>query len=168
MDMNIFEFAMEKEKLSENLYRTLASKATNKGLKNICGMLAEEEKNHYRIVERMSRNAPSEVKESSIPDAAIDIFKKMRQSTEKFDLDISQLQLYQKARDIEKESQSFYLEQAEQIEDAKQKEIFRKLAAEEHKHYVLLQNICDFIAKPQTFLENAEFNHIKDYVEGVF
>ena len=166
--MNIFEFAMEKEKLSENQYRMLSAKATNKGLKNICNMLAEEEKNHYGIVERMNRNAPSEVKESSIPDAAIDIFKKMRQSTENFDLDISQLQLYQKARDVEKESKSFYLEQAEQSKNAQQKEIFSKLAAEEHKHYILLQNICDFIAKPQTFLENAEFNHIKDYVEGVF
>ena len=166
--MNVYEFAMEKEKLSENHYRTLASKTTNKGLKKICSMLAEEEKAHYRIVEQMSRNVPSEVKESPIPDEAIDIFKKMRQSTENFDLDISQLQLYQKARDIEKESKSFYLEQAEKVDDAQQQEIFRKLAGEEHKHYVLLQNICDFIAKPQTFLENAEFNHIKDYAEGVF
>lgn len=166
--MNIFELAMEKEKLSENQYRALSAKATNKGLKNICSMLAEEEKNHHRIIERMSRNAPSEVKESSIPDDAIDIFKKMRRSTENLDLDTSQLQLYQKARDVEKESKSFYLEQAEQSKNEQHKEIFRKLAAEEHKHYVLLQNICEFIAKPQTFLENAEFNHIKDYVEGVF
>jgi rubrerythrin len=166
--MNVYEFAMEKEIQSENFYRTLATKATNTGLKKICSMLADEEKAHYRIVEQMSRNAPSEVKESPIPNEAINIFKKMSRSTENFDFDTGQLQLYQKARDNEQESKSFYLEQAEKIDDIRQKEIFRKLAGEEHKHYVLLQNICDFIAKPQTFLENAEFNHINDYVEGVF
>ena len=27
----------------------------------------------------------------------------------------------------------------------------------------LLENMLDFISRPQTWLENAEFNHLEDY-----
>lgn len=165
--MNVFELALQKEKSSEELYRLLSTQAPDDGLKKICEMLADEEAAHCEVIEQMSKNVPAEVRTTSLPEDAIDIFSKMRDSADSFDFDITQLQLYEKARDIEKESERFYLEQSGQSGEPV-KEVFKKLAAEEHKHYVLLQNICDFVARPQTFLENAEFNHIKDYVEGIF
>jgi rubrerythrin len=166
--MNIFEFAMEKEKFSEDYYRQLAEKTRNAGLRNICNMLAEEESKHYKIVEQMSRDIPAKVAQSPILGEAKRMFEKMRQSAKRFNMDVSELQLYKKARDIEQQSRQFYIEKAEEIEDRFQKEIFRKLADEEKKHFVLLENICDFVAKPQSYLENAEFHHIDDYVEGIF
>ena len=39
-DMNIFEFAMEKEKYSEDYYRQLADKSNNKGPETVFNMLA--------------------------------------------------------------------------------------------------------------------------------
>jgi rubrerythrin len=165
--MTVFEFALEKEKSSEELYRRLSEKATNKGLKRICDMLADEENSHCKVIEEMRKNAPAQVKSTTIPNEAVHIFIGMHDSAERFDFDVTELQLYQKARDMEKESEIFYHRQAKAAGEAL-RGIFRKLSAEEHKHYVLLQNICDFVAKPQTFLENAEFNHIKDYAEGVF
>jgi rubrerythrin len=158
---------MEKEKLSEEYYRQLAEKTSHKGLKNICNMLAVEERNHYKIVEQMSRKVPAKVAQTPLLSDAGKIFKKMRQSAEKFNFNISELELYQKARDIEEESRKFYLEKSEQVEDARQKRIFKKLADEEQKHFFLLEQICDFIARPQWFLENAEMYRFDDYVDGV-
>ena len=166
--MNIFQFAMEKEKFSENYYRQLAEKTTHKGLEKICNMLADEESRHYKIVEQMSQKISADVAKTSILHDAKETFEKMRESTETFNFNVSELELYQKARDIEKESRRFYLEKSEQVEDTAQKEIFEKLANEEQKHFVLLEKICDFIARPQWFLENAEMYHFDDYVEGVF
>jgi len=166
--MDIFQFAMEKEKLSEGYYRRLAEKTGSTGLRNICNMLADEESRHYRIVEQMSRQIPAEVSKTPILGNAKKIFEKMGESAEKFNLDISELGLYQKAKDIERQSRQFYLEKAGEIDDTCQKGIFKKLANEEQKHFILLENICDFVAKPQTFLENAEFHHLEDYVEGIF
>jgi rubrerythrin len=40
--MDIFKFAMEKEKFSEDYYRQLSSKTSNKGLSNILTMLTEK------------------------------------------------------------------------------------------------------------------------------
>jgi len=45
---------------------------------------------------------------------------------------------------------------------------YRELAGEEQKRFILLESICDSVAKPESYLEDAEFYHLDDYVEGVF
>ena len=165
--MDIFEFAMEMEKTSEDYYRQISQKTANTGLRNILTMLADEEKKHFKIVQRMKQQTPQTITETDVLGNARAIFKKMRESAESFSLDVSELQLYEKARDIEKKSRRFYLEKAEEVADASHREIFKTLAAEEQKHLALLQGICDFVARPQWFLENAEIYHFDDYVDGV-
>jgi len=165
--MDIFKFAMEKEKFSEDYYRQLSKKTNNEGLSNILTMLAEEERKHFNVVQQMQQQKPQKKTETDVLGNAREIFEKMRQSTEKFSFDISELELYEKARDIEKESRQFYLEKSNEVTDPSHKEIFRKLADEEQKHFALVQRICDFVAKPQWFLENAEMYRFDDYANGV-
>lgn len=165
--MNIFEFAIEKEKFSEHYYRELAEKTTNKGLKNICLMLAQEEAWHFKIIKDMQKKDAGIPVETQILTNAKKVFESMRQAAEKFNFDISELELYQKARDIETQSKEYYLEKAEEVEDEKQQKIFLKLADEEQKHYFIIDNICDFIAQPAWFLENAEMYRFDDYDGGV-
>ena len=166
--MDIFEFAMSKEKQSEQTYRNLADKADHAGLKNILTMLADEEVKHCRTVERMRTETPEEVTESPILANAKALFEKMKEAAERFDFDISEAELYRKARDIEEESKKFYLEKAEEVENPAQKKIFRRLAAEENKHAVLMEALTSFVSRPQTYLEDAEFYHFDDYAGGDF
>jgi rubrerythrin len=165
--MDIFQFAMEKEKYSEQFYRDLAKRTSYVGLRNILTMLADEEVKHYHVVQKMRTETPHEVSDTPVLKHAREIFEKMRGSTKKFDFNITEAELYRKACDIEEESQKFYLDRAEEAEDPAQKEIFKKLAAEESKHYVIVDNIRSFVAQPESFLENAEMFHQDDYVEGV-
>ena len=165
--MDIFKFAMEKEKFSEDYYRQLSQKTSNKGLSNILTMLAEEERKHYNLIRQMQQQTPQITTDTDILKNAGQIFDKMRKSAENFSFDITELELYEKARDIEKESRQFYLEKSNEVTDPSQKEIFKRLADEEQKHLALLQGICDFVAKPQWFLENAEMYHLEDYADGV-
>ena len=165
--MNIYEFAKEKEKLSEHYYHELAEKTTNKGLRHICTMLAEEEAKHLKIVQEMQNKNTGIPAESLVLQNAKKVFESIRQSAEKFDFKISELEMYQKARDIEQESREFYLEKAEEVEDERQKEIFYKLAKEEEKHYTVIDNICEFLDRPNWFLENAEMYRFDDYDGGV-
>lgn len=161
--MNIFDFAMEKEKYSEDYYRQLAGKTENISLKNIFTMLADEEAKHYRVVSKMKENVNPEVAETTVLSNAKEIFAKMRNSADKFDFNITQLELYNKAKDIEVQARKFYLEKAVHVENAPQKEVFQKLADQEQKHFVLLENIVDFVSRPQTWLENAEWHHLDEY-----
>ena len=165
--MDIFKFAMEKEKFSEDYYRQLSKKTHNKGLSSILTMLAEEERRHFNIVQQMQRQTPEIKTDTDILGNARQVFEKMRQSAENFNFEITELELYEKARDIEKESRQFYLEKSNEVKDASQKEIFKRLADEEQKHLALLQRICDFVAKPKWFLENAEMYRFDDYADGV-
>jgi rubrerythrin len=161
-DMNIFEFAMEKEKYSEDYYRRLAGKSNNKGLETVFNMLADEEAKHYKIVSDMKEDIAPDLAETTVLSDAKDVFAKMRESVQNFNLDASQTELYRKALKIEKQSRDFYLEKADEVEKT-QKEIFLKLADEEKKHYFLLENIIDFVSRPKTWLENAEFYHLDEY-----
>lgn len=165
--MDIFEFAMEMEKNSEDYYRQLSTKTTNKGLSNILTMLAEEESKHFRIVRQMKAQSPATITETDVLGDASAIFQNIRESAKTFNIEITELQLYEKARDIEKKSRQFYLDKAQEVTDTSHRDIFRKLAAEEQKHLALLQGICDFVARPQWFLENAEIYHLEDYADGV-
>jgi rubrerythrin len=160
--MNIFDFAMEKEKFSEDYYRQLAAKSNNKGLRTIFNMLADEETRHYQIVSDMKRDVAPDLAETTVLSNAKDIFAKMRQSAQGFNFNISEVELYKKALAIEEQSRDFYLEKADEVAEA-QKEIFLTLADEEKRHYFLLQNIIDFVSRPQTWLENAEFYHLEEY-----
>ncbi|MHC4519325.1 MAG: ferritin-like domain-containing protein [Planctomycetota bacterium] len=166
--MDIFEFAMEKEKYAEQYYRELADKADHAGLKKILTMLAEDEVRHYQAVERMKSDAPGAITETPALAGAKEVFEKMRRGAEKFDFHISEVDLYRKARDIEAEGKKFYLQKVQEVEDPGQKEILKKLAEEEDKHLMLVQSLCDFVSTPETFLENAEFSHFDDYVDGEF
>jgi len=166
--MDIFAFALEKEKYAEQYYRELADKAGHKGLKNILTMLADEEVKHYQAIERLKTETPGLPTETPVLANAREIFETMRSAAEKFDFDTSEVDLYRKACDIEDESKKYYLEKAQEVQDDGQKKILEKLAAEEDKHLVLVQSLCDFVSRPETYLEDAEFYHFDDYAEDEF
>ena len=160
--MNIFEYAMQMEKDGENYYRQLVQQTANKGLRTILTMLADEEVKHYNAIERMKTREP-QMAETTILTNAKNVFVQIKESNEKFGFDIKQTELYKKAQDIEKRSQDFYLEKANETKKKYQKRIFQKLAEEEKKHYFLLENIIQFVSRPETWLENAEFFHLEEY-----
>ena len=166
--MDIFEFAMEKERHAEKYYRDLAQRAEHDGLKHILTMLADEEAGHLKSVQQMKRQSPPTVTASPVLNSAKEMFSKMKASAETFSFDISEADLYQKAADIEQQSKTYYLAKADEVEDADQKAIFKRLAEEENKHLVLVQNIADFVSRPETYLEDAEFTHFDDYADGEF
>lgn len=166
--MDIFQFALEKEKYSEQYYRDLAKRTNHAGLRNILTMLADEEVKHYHVVERMKEETPQTISDAPIVEHARQIFEKIRGSSRKFSFNITEVDLYRKARDIEQASKDFYLDLAQKAEDPGHKEVFQKLAAEEDKHLTVMENLVSFVSRPETFLENAEMFHHDDYVGGVF
>jgi rubrerythrin len=158
--MNIYDFAFNMEKDSESYYLELAGKCNNSGLKNILMMLAEDEKKHQEIVLKMKSNANVEMAETKILNNAKNIFQKMKDKKEKIEVNIKQKDLYEKAEQLEKRSEEFYLEKAKEVENEKHKELFLKLAEEEKKHFFLLYNIQQFVSHPDYWVENAEFHHL--------
>ncbi|MBE0535173.1 MAG: ferritin family protein [Phycisphaerae bacterium] len=160
--MNIFEYAMQMEKDGEEFYRDLARNVQNTGVKYILTMLADEEVNHFNILQNIAQVQP-EAGDTAILDRAKNVFREMKETGQTLHADESQIELYKEAQTIEQRSIDFYSEKARSVEDTLQKQFLQKLAAEEKKHYFLLENIIDFVSRPTTWLENAEFVHLEDY-----
>jgi len=164
--MNIYKFAMKMEKDSENYYSELANKTVDAGLRNILKMLANDEIEHYNIIQQMIKTdlrASAKLAKTSILKNAKNIFIKIKGKNLVFDFDLLQVDFYRKAQEIEEKSYKFYIEMSDKVKIESQNIIFLKLAGEEKKHMFLLENLVEFVSRPETWIENAEFNHLDDY-----
>ena len=112
--MNIFEYALQMEKDGEDYYRQLAQQITNKGLKTILTMLADEEVKHYNAIEKIKTTEPHMAETTILTDAK-NVFVQIKESNESLDFDLGQIELYKKAQDIEERSRDFYLEKADEV-----------------------------------------------------
>jgi rubrerythrin len=163
MAMNIYDYAMQLERDGEKFYLEASSSTANPGLSSILMMLATAEQMHYALFEKMKRNETVTVADSAILMDAKNVFVRMREEGGWKGMNISEIGLYQKAQEIEKVTETFYLEKAEELKGQPQERIFRQIAEEERKHFFLLQNIIDFVSRPEGWLENAEWYHLDEY-----
>lgn len=162
--MDIYQFAMQMEKDGEAYYRQQAEKTNNEGLRYILNMLADEEVKHFQILEKLHNKVENpQLVTTNVLQNSKNVFEKMAESNQKFDFDAAQVAYYRKAREIEEKSYRFYLEKSELTENAPQKQLLLKLAEEEKKHMFLMENLEEFVARPDSWIENAEFNHFDAY-----
>jgi rubrerythrin len=160
--MDIFDFAIQMEKDGEAYYREIAKKTGDKGVSTIMNILADEEVRHYQIFQQMKSHTP-DLPETKVLSEVKNIFAMMRENNEQPSPDASQIEMYKKAQELEKKSQEFYEEKSGEVESPAQKELLLRIAEEEKRHFFLLENIIEFVCKPQTWLENAEFNKLEQY-----
>jgi rubrerythrin len=161
--MDIFDFAMQMEKDGEAYYRELAKKCGDKGLAKIFIMLADEEVRHYGIFSRM-KTGKAEVPTTSVLDNVKNIFAEMKGKGQTFHFGAEQVGYYRKAQEIEKKSEDFYREKSKEVSNKSQKEALMKIALEERHHFLILDGIIEFVQRPQTWLEDAEWSNLgKEY-----
>jgi len=162
--MNIYKYAMQLEKDSENYYNKLMNETDDVGLQTILKMLAGEEAKHFSIVEQMMKNnTHPELTETDILKNARNIFEKIKGKKLEFNFDLTQADFYRKAQEFEEKSYKYYIEMSDKVEAEAQKKLILKLAEEEKKHMFLLENLVEFVSRPETWIENAEFNHLVEY-----
>jgi rubrerythrin len=161
--MNVFDLAMEMEKDGEKYYRQLVEKTTNSGMKNILNMLAEDEVKHFQVLQKLKTSSQVELLSTPILSGSKNIFQQLYDNKNWDGIPVNQIDMYKKARDIETRSFNFYMEKARANTDPATQKMFFLIAEEEKRHEFLLDNIIQFVSRPQTWLENAEFNHLDQY-----
>ena len=73
------------------------------------------------------------------------------------------MRLYRKARELEKQSMDFYKQKAQEENNPEHQALFEQLAKEERKHFFIMDNLVEFMAKPERWLEFAEWYHLDEY-----
>ncbi|KHE92395.1 MAG: ferritin family protein [Candidatus Scalindua rubra] len=160
--MDIYKYAMQMELDGRHFYLDLANKTDNAGIKGILTMMAESEAKHYNIILSMQKNdkTPYSTDTEALTEIK-NIFKQMKDEKE-INVDVSQVELYKKALEVETNSEKFYLERADGEKDPHKKEIFLTLAKEEKSHCILLENIVNFVSQPDNWVENSEWYHVDE------
>jgi rubrerythrin len=160
--MELFDFAIQMEKDGEAYYRQLSHRTANTGLRAILTMLADEEVKHQQLFEQM-KASKGELPVSQVVTRTKNIFVQMKESGEVISDEASHIELYQKAQDLEKKAQTFYMEKSKEADNDKVRDLLVLLSKEEQVHYFILENIINFLSRPQTWLEDAEFVNLDEY-----
>ncbi len=160
--MDIYKYAMQMEVDGRHFYLDLAKKTENAGIKSVLTMMAESEAKHYNVILDMQKNDKTEYsKDTAVLKEIKNIFMEMKDEKE-IDIDVSQVEFYKKALEIETKSEKFYLERADEEKDPHRKEIFLTLAKEEKGHCILLENIVNLVSQPDSWIENSEWYDIDE------
>jgi len=166
--MNIYEFAMKMEKDGQAFYEKMAAQAENQVLKQILTNLAQDEVKHYNLFKKFRDGDISGISEKDLTFTTVvknakNVFEQLNASKipAKFSADI--VASWKEAQVIEKKSEDFYREKAAEEKNDKVKKTIVKIADEEHKHWVLIENVLHFLERPKQWVENAEWNNMEPY-----
>lgn len=158
--MNIFEFAKKMEMDGKKRYEEQYEIETNQGIKEILKLLISQEQEHYNALNSLEHSGRyNDYKEASFAGVK-NLFEEMKDELDR--VSKNHVKFYAAILEIEKKSEAFYRKHAEENE-GQVKEILLKLAKEEHGHVIIIDNIIEFINKPNTWVEDAEFNHLGNY-----
>ena len=91
------------------------------------------------------------------------VFEALRADQREYAFPPDAKQIWEHAQEVEKKSEAFYREKAKEVAKPDQAKILNKIADEEHRHWVTMQNIILFLDRPKTWLENAEWVNLEEY-----
>lgn len=163
--MNTFEFAMKMETDGKAFYEKHAALVKSPELKNILLELASDEDKHYRIFKAMSEGKAVKYDESeatSILESVRNIFEQLNAADSEFTFPDDAKDIWVEARDIERKAEAFYLQKAEETDNASEKHILTRIAEEEHKHWVTMENVIGFLNHPTQWLEDGEWSGLNE------
>jgi rubrerythrin len=164
--MDIFAYAMKMELDGKNFYLQHAAQAPSPELKKILEELAGDEQKHYEIFKSLQEGLPTkyeEARQTKILSSIKNVFETLNAEKKDYAFPAEAQKVWEEAREIEKRSENFYREKANEVTNAEQKQILNRIADEEHKHWVTVENVIKFLDRPRHWLENAEWSHLEDY-----
>ncbi len=159
--MKLFDIAIKMEMEGEAFYRELAKNAVAAGFKNIFTMLADDEVAHRNAFEAMRKNSPVVLQDDDARKLVTDAFAAIEK--EEFIKEQSQLELYEKALEIELKSIEFYSEQLQELTREDHQKVLEKIIHEERSHYDMIDDIIVMVERPDSWVEHAEFGVRDDY-----
>jgi len=156
--------AMQYETTIRNIYMTAAQKSRDPVGQKVFGLLAREEREHLELLEKLlmewtdsQKLSPVELR-SAVPskEAVQKSTKEARSKLADADRD-HELELLNKALELEKETSGFYREMVNQL-DAQGQALFEPFVACEDGHLGLVQAEIDSLTGLGYYFDMQEFN----------
>jgi len=164
---DVFDFAMKMERDGKAYYEKLASQTTIPALKKILEGLAADEQRHYNIFSKLKEEHASDLgalskKGTMIIGTTKNVFERLARKPAAIDSTKEAIEVWKHAQEIEKKSEDFYRQKAGEVKYPQGREILNKIAEEEHQHWVVLESVMQFLKRPKTWLEDAEWSNLRE------
>ncbi len=157
--MDILDQEMKVEKQDERLDRIFAKEASDDGTSYIFSWLADQEKKHYDVFSRIKDLSIAPIERDSLFKTVFGIFSGWKNTRAKLNVKTTQVDLYRKALEVEGDSIRLYEEGAKMADNGNIRSMFLQIVTEEKEHQRVMENIIEFVSKPETWFENAEFGY---------
>ena len=162
--MNVFDFAMKMEEDGKTYYEKMAAETSNSGLKTIFNRLAEDEQKHYDIFQELkSSGKVPKMQDTTVLEESKNVFEQLPKGEETLKGVATDLEGYRHAMQLEVDSFRLYEDAAEKESDQTVKDLLLKVAAEERKHFNILDNIYQFVNAPNQHLAWGEFSNLEEF-----
>ena len=161
--MNIFDCALKMEQDAKAHYEQLAEAAPVPELKNLFGMLAAAETEHYDSLMKMKEDPSSGGGEFKALKEAACAFRPLLDKRDVIAGLKGDEDGYQHVVKEEEDSVRFYEELLGKAEDERTRNLLQALIEEEKRHLSIIENIYAFVETPQTYLAWGEFSNLKEY-----
>lgn len=161
--MNIFKFAIEMELDGMKYYREQAEVNKNNMLHPVCLMMAEDEKDHAKILTDKMDNIDFQLMDSDTLSNAKNIFDDIGEIKSPIKEIRNQLDFYRSASKMEKKSIDLYTDLSSKAVEVKDKELFDYLIIQETQHFQVLNELENLLRKSKEWVEFAEFGVRKEY-----
>lgn len=160
--MNAIDYALKMELDGKAFYEKQAKMIDDPRIRQIFGMLASDEQRHYEIISDFKKSSYN-YKDTDTFKTTKNLFSEMLRKNENFKVNVNALDVYEQAIEMEKKSVELYLDESKKSNKKGEKEILLKLAEEEQKHQVILENLMEFIRKGDEWVESPEFSHLDEF-----
>ena len=153
------EYAQSREQEAVKLYQSCADNAQNPGTEAVSKMLVEEEQKHYEIVTKILNEAEGiadAVNDTGTPKERLENIFAHHKMADFASEAASVIDLLTQALENEKESFEIYSTAQVDAEDNETAAVFKYLAGEENKHYIMVGNLLDYLDSPGRWIYEEE------------
>lgn len=162
--MDFFETAIDLEESMIRNYKDLAERCnTHEGVRNMLLMLAADQEKHHEIFSGFKERKASMVESAKVFKHARTLFEDMQDNRDTFSCDMDQLKMYEQARDLLVKKREFYTQALDRFTSSEDRSLLEKIIDEENRQTIVLENIIEMVNRPNSWIEDAEFNHLDEY-----
>ena len=151
------QLALQLEQDGYDHYMKFASQTDNPLAKSLLTTLAEQELQHKAMVEKIYHGeVPSEaIDPNEVEGKLKDVFESFTQE-ERSDWTSDNMEIYEKAMELEKAAYQLYEELAGKTESPEEKKFFEDLMVQESKHLESIINVYYYLSDPKDWLSHDE------------
>lgn len=160
--MKSIEIALKMETDAVKFYTEASERVKHPVGKKMFLTIAEDEKNHIRMIEELLKGLELTIREANPIKAVKTIFEELKDSLmQRVEAQKDELEAFRIAMEMEKEGIEFYKRILNEVNTEKERKLFERLIYEEEQHYRIFSESYSFLSDTGNWFMWKEFSIVE-------